>query len=463
MKYHAAWSYDRYEPLFYDGGDIYICRLVPASCSFSFEIKEMPEQTCRVYIRERDKGDYRLCGEMTGTEYTVTGLADLQDYEFFVAAGEKKSRVRLVRTGASFGTVINYLHPDDLQYAFSGRYLCSPSIVRHPDGHLLASMDLFAGEYPQNLTLIFRSDDDGRTWHHLTELFPCFWGKMFLHRGVLYMFGNSTEYGDMQIGRSTDGGKTWSAPVTIFRGSNGKNGEAGVHRTPETVLTYGGRIWNTVEWGSWARGYHAPMVVSAPEDADLLDPESWTFSEPIRYDPTWPGVPAGESTGNIEGALTVFPDGKLYNVMRFDMRKTTPNCGMALIYRVNTEQPEKPLTFVRPMHFMANHSKFIILFDEPSGCYVTLATRFRDAEHANCRNLISLMYSRDMVTWEVGMDIYDKTDCDPQKVGFQYMDFLIEGSDILFDTRVGWNEPRNYHDTNFACFDRIRNFRDYLK
>ena len=76
----------------------------------------------------------------------------------------KKSLVRLARTGDAVGAVVNYLHPDDKAYSFSGQYLCSPSMVRHPEGHLLSSMDLFDYDARQCLTLIFRSDDDGKSW-----------------------------------------------------------------------------------------------------------------------------------------------------------------------------------------------------------------------------------------------------------------------------------------------------------
>lgn len=63
----------------------------------------------------------------------------------------------------------------------------------------------------------------------------------------------------------------------------------------------------------------------------------------------------------------MFPDGKLYDVMRYDMTKTTPNGGMAIIYRVDTEHPEEPLTFVRTMDFYANYAKFEILHDKETG------------------------------------------------------------------------------------------------
>ena len=79
-------------------------------------------------------------------------------------------------------------------------------------------MDVFKGGEAQDLTLIFRSDDDGKTWKYRSELFPCFWGKMFIHRGELYMLGCSTEYGDMLIGKSSDGGVTFGMPTVLLRG-----------------------------------------------------------------------------------------------------------------------------------------------------------------------------------------------------------------------------------------------------
>ena len=128
----------------------------------------------------------------------------------YVESNGKKSRVRLARTGEAVGVVVNYLHPDDRYYGFSGHCLCSPSLVRHPDGFLLSSMDVFEHDGGQCLTLIFRSDDDGQTWHYVSELYPAFWGKMFIHKGELYMTACSTEYADLLIGKSTDGGKTWT-------------------------------------------------------------------------------------------------------------------------------------------------------------------------------------------------------------------------------------------------------------
>ena len=455
MKAHKNWSYAPYRPPFIDCGDIYICRLVALPTSIHLEWLSIGEETYEVFCRVRGGEDFAKVGETKACEFTIEGLTQESEYEFYVQVGKKKSRVRLARCGEVVGTVVNYLHPEDDVYAFSGRCLCSPSLVRHPDGYLLAAMDVFKGGYPQNLEIIFRSDDDGKTWHYVSELFPCFWGKMFLHKGDLYMLGCSTEYGDLLIGKSTDGGKTFTEPTVLFRGQNGKNGEVGVHKNPQPVVEHNGRLWNTMEWGSWGRGYHAVMVMSVPVDDDLLDADNWAFSEPVKYDPNWEGLPKGDSPGNIEGALVVRPDG-FYNIMRYQMGNLTPNYGLILAYKVNTEDPEAPLTFDHAISFPANHSKFMIKQHPVTKKYYSVATRIIDADHSGSRNLLSLMVSEDCEHWEVERDIYDYLEADPQKVGFQYVDFEIEGDEIIFLCRTAMNDACNYHDSNYSTFDRIK-------
>ena len=219
MQGTSTWSYRPYRPPLTEVGDVYICRIAPAEQAVTLEWLPCGNSYTVFYKKRGDDCFIRFC-ETAETACTVTGLCIDTDYELLVTCGEKKSRVRLARCGKAVGTVVNYLHPDDECYAFSGRYLCSPSLLRLPDGGLLASMDLYAPEHPQNLTLIFRSDDNGATWHYQSELMPCFWGKLFLHKGALYMLSCSTEYGDLLIGRSTDGGKSFSAPITLPAGKH---------------------------------------------------------------------------------------------------------------------------------------------------------------------------------------------------------------------------------------------------
>ena len=456
MKGCNRWSYQPYSPLLTEVGDIYISRIVPGIDCIHVEWINPEKKPCSIRIRKRDEGEFAVVGETNGGEWDIAGLEKETDYEFCVTSGDARSRVRLARTGKGIGTVVNYLHPDDEAYSFSGRYLCSPSLLRHPDGYLLASMDVYASGHPQNLTLIYRSDDDGATWHYVSELMPCFWGKLFIHRGELYMMGCSTEYGDLLIGKSLDGGKTFGAPVALLRGSNAKNGNSGVHKNPQNMLYHNGRLYGTLEWGSWKnKEYgHAAMVMSCDSEADLLNPENWHFSRPLRFDrfaPELDGLP--DNTMTIEGTLTVDPAGNLVNIMRFG------KYGKAIVYLVDADDPDAPLTYQRCMDFPANFSKFMIRFDAVSGKYYTVATRVYDPEKPKARNLLSLMRSDDLEKWEVAADLFDHRHEDADLVGFQYVDFSIEGNDIIYLCRTAINGAHSYHDSNYSTFHRIRNFR----
>ncbi|MBE6762720.1 MAG: exo-alpha-sialidase, partial [Ruminococcaceae bacterium] len=48
------------------------------------------------------------------------------------------------------------------------------------------------------------------------------------------------------------------------------------------------------------------------------------------------------------------------------------------------------------------------------------------------------------------------------KIGFQYVDFEIEGDDIIYLCRTAMNNAHNYHDANYSTFHRIKNFRDLI-
>jgi hypothetical protein len=414
-----------------------------------------------VHWRKEGTSAFQTQASTASGTISISGLEENADYEFYVSSGMKKSRIRLVRTGEPVegGAIINYLHPRDNVYQFSGHSLCSPSLVRHPDGFLLASMDVYAANAPQNLSLIFRSDDNGCTWKYVTDLFPAFWTKLFVHRGILYAIACSTEYGDLLISRSVDGGKTFAAPAVLLRGScNSK--EAGVHKNPQLVVEHNGRIWFTLEWGAWAAGYHAPMMASVPVDAELLDTENWTFTPPLPFNPEWPGLAKGVSNGNIEGCPVIAPNGDLLNIMRYDMTKCEPNYGLVVAYKVNTKHPDQPLEFDRVIKFPGNHSKFEIRYDEASGFYYSIISRIRSSEHTLDRNLLSLVSSPDLDDWSLVCDLIDRTDSDPKLVGFQYVDFIIEGSDILYQCRTAMNGANNFHDANYATFHRVKDFRD---
>lgn len=459
MKGIITWSYAPYKPFLTDVGDIYICRIVPSEDKIHLEWLEQCGE-CSVYFRIKEKGEFKLSGRTKKNEFDILGLKTEIDYEFYVEADGRKSRIRLARTGKSVGTVVNYLHPEDDAYSFSGKYLCSPSLVHLPSGRLLTSMDIYAGGYPQNLTLIYSSDDNGETWHYLSELMPCFWGKMFVHKGELYMLSVSTEYGDLLIGKSTDGGRSFSAPIALLRGGNGKNGSEGVHKNPQNMVYHKGRIYGTLEWGSWDnREYgHAAMVMSADENADLMNPDSWSFSYPKKFECFSDELKDLEKpVMTIEGTLITDRDGKLLDVMRFGKR------GSVLAYKVNETDPEAELEYHSLITMDTGFSKFMIKYDDVSERYYSIVSRLYDKEKDWARNLLSLKVSKDLINWDNVCDILDYRNMSADKVGFQYVDFEFDEDDIIFLCRTAFNGAHTFHDSNYSTFHRIKNFRSLMK
>ncbi len=460
MQKSIAWNYSWYKPFLFECGDIYICRVAPGKEYVHFEWKTEEGAVYSIHYRKRGDEQFITVDGITNGEYTLSGLEDLTDYEFYVSCGDKKSIIRLARTGEAVGTVVNYLHPDDIVYDFSGRALCSPCVIRHPNGSLLASMDVFAPDRPQNLCLLFRSYDDGKTWHHLTDLFPCYWPAMFIHNGELYVLGVSTEYGDLLIGKSTDGGETFGAPTVILRGSC-SNKDLGTHRTPQNIYFKDGRLYTSCEWGSWSRGFHAASVISCDATRDLLDASNWSITYPVKYDSSWEGVGDFPSTGCIEGTVVEAPNGKLYNVMRYDMTQSEEKFGKVLAYEINTNDPTAPLKFSHAINLNGNHSKFMIRRDELTGDYFSIINRLTDKNRCCDRRLVSLMRSKDLENWELVMDLFDYRDIALEKdVGFQYIFFFIENDTIYFQCRTALNGARNFHDANYSTFHKIKNFRD---
>ncbi|MBP5273527.1 MAG: hypothetical protein ILO36_01150 [Abditibacteriota bacterium] len=453
MKGTDGWSFAPYTPLHRPerAEGPYITRLAPFAGGFEADIinNSLPGSAHTVYYGKR--GSDAPTAVSARDTVRIEGLEDDTDYELFARdlRGRCSSR-RLVRTGEVPGEVINYLHPEDEEFSFSGRYLCSPSLLRLPSGTLLSSMDVFAPEAPQNLTLLYESRDGGAHWRYVADLFPCFWGKLFMAKGALYMLAVSDEYGDLLIGRSEDEGRTWSAPSVILRGSSNSR-EIGVHRAPMPLLLHNGVFYTDFQYGAWNKNVFYTGVLSVREDADLLDPAAWTVSglwDPLKE----PGI---VRPGGIEGNIVAGPDGRLYDFMRYKR-------GEALVLSFDPQDPEKAPVFDRVAAFPSVDSKFNVIFDSVSGKYISLVNY--DAKiPRTTRNLLSLVWSEDLKDWRLGSHIIDRSYMDPGKVAFQYTDFFIEGGDILFQSRTAMNGAHNFHDADFATFHRLPGFRSRLE
>jgi len=125
------------------------------------------------------------------------------------------------------------------------------------------------------------------------------------------------------------------------------------------------------------------------------------------------------------------------------------------------EDPDAPIEYSHAVLFPGNRSKFMIKKDEISGKYLSIISRRID-EPVTVRNLLSLVASDDLIKWDLVCDLIDRRHDDPKMTGFQYIDFEIEDNDIIFLSRTGMNDPRNFHDANYSTFHVLEGFRNLL-
>lgn len=454
MKCSDAVTWHPYVPLNHpeDREKPFLCRLAPVEDGFLAEWFDStsPDAGHTLHYRAGNGAWNTLA--LTGSVVTVTGLIPDTEYELFVSADTgRESKKRYLRTGAvpEGAVVINYLHPEDPQYKFSGQYLCSPSLARLPDGRLVAGMDVFGSE-GQNLTILFRSEDNGKTWRYLCDVYPFYWATLFVHRGTLYLLGLTTENGNLQISASTDGGEHWRHPAVLLYGADNHCKNGGVHRAPMQVTAFGGRLYTSCEYGSWnPESRHMPGVLSIDENADPMLPENWSCTGFLPYEGKWKEetVTQGDT---MEGNLIRLPDGGLYNVLRW---KT----GEVLALRVHTDDPDRLPDYAGVMKLPVSASMFRIFPYRNGYLLITNHPTGKSAVNAvgAFRNVLSVYYSADFRDWHFVRDIVNREELPDSEVGFQYPCVLLEGDTLYIAVRSAFNQAHSFHDSNYSLFWEI--------
>ncbi|MCX6360438.1 MAG: hypothetical protein NT029_11545 [Armatimonadetes bacterium] len=348
--------------------------------------------------------------------------------------------------------------------ASTGRYVGSPGIAILPNGDYLAKSDLFgpnSGEFEKATTQVFRSRDQGKTWSHVTDIQGLFWASIFVHRGAVYLMGPDRHYGLLVIMRSTDGGATWTEPRDADSGL--LFAEGNYHCAPVPVLRHKGRLWRAMEdntggrtWGITFRAF----MMSAPEGADLLKASSWTSSNRLASSAKWLN---GRFGGWLEGNAVVAPDGRMLDILRV---QTPDHEEQAALVEISPDgktaafDPEAGFTA-----FPGGAKKFTIRWDGRTKLYWSLANyvpaRNRNRPPASTRNTLALICSPDLRAWQVRSIVVQHDDAVTH--GFQYVDWLFEGADIIVASRTAYDDgmggAHNQHDANYLTFHRIKGFR----
>ena len=349
-------------------------------------------------------------------------------------------------------------------------FLGSAGIVALPDGTYLAKHDEFgpgSTEKVAAVTRVYRSTDRGRTWEPISRIDGLFWASLFHHRGAVYVMGTTAghRHGHCVIRRSTDGGRTWTEPKDERSGRLFP--DISYHTAPVPVIVHRGRIWRAMEdekggtkWGTMFRAF----MLSAPENADLLQASSWTASNALEHNASYLEEKFG---GWLEGNAVVDPEGRIVNVLRVSFSAVPEK---AAIVRISADGREATFDPARDfVEFPGGCKKFVIRPDPAGGRYWTLSNAILPA-HAGgkverVRNAAVLMSSTDLRTWTPHhVALYHP---DVASHGFQYLDWLFEGDDLIVVSRTAFDDgvggAENQHNSNYLTFHRVENFRRHVK
>jgi len=321
-------------------------------------------------------------------------------------------------------------------------YVGCPSIAILLDGNYVASHSWFGRGTKNDTSEIFGSSDRGKTWRKLATLKGQWWSSLFVHRGALYIFGVTREYGQIVIRRSHDGGTTWTEPKDKHSGL--LTAADRYHCAPVPLAIHRGRILRAFELAEGARPQWATLVLSAPEDADLLEAANWRMSEVMKH--LWSG------SQWIEGNVVLTPDGELVNVLRTNGQGDdkaaivhVSDDGLALRH-----DREKDL-----INFPGGGTKFTIRFDPETRRYWSIANQQTDPPAF--RNVLVLTSSPDLRNWKVETLLLRHADS--KNHAWQYVDWQLDGDDLVAVSRTAWDDSHNAHDANYFTFHRFANFR----
>lgn len=445
----------------------YVCAVSPFENGFRFEWFDRGSCAAhKVIVHKRESYEAVLEYDISSPSFEINGLERDVTYEFTVWRSDMSasSATRLVRTGISVGKAINYIHPEDTAYSSSGKYLGTPTLCRLPSGRLLAGMDIFGdADDGQHIAILFRSEDNGESWRYVTELSPCFWPRFFVNKGKLYCLAVAEPYGDLIIGCSSDEGDSWSEPVHLV---HGVKGDYGCHRAGNPVINSNGCVYTAFEYGTWKYRSFYHSLLWAAEDADLMKPESWHFTEPAGVNKNFEGMPRANVVTAIEGNAVALPDGEVAVLLRIDpLNMIGSDRNKALLVRRDTRNIEGKLLHERVIDMPCGfRNKFCVRYDADSGKYIALCNEYTE-DGFRGRAVLTLAASDDCVNWTSLKRVIDaRNDIKVlhRDISYSYPDFDFDGDDIIVILRVAANGAKNGHDTNLISFVRIKNYKRYL-
>ena len=215
---------------------------------------------------------------------------------------------------------------------------------------------------------------------------------------------------------------------------------------PANVVVTDGRIWKAVP------GITEKLsLVSAPVDADLLDPASWTVAQGSSN-------AEGEGTIHLEGVTVLARNGSVIHVAPAELPGSGDG-GVALIYSngPNATTFNSRVGAGGGYTELVQHGKFSMVFDAESDRYWSIT----NTAEARPRHILGLYSSYDFSAWRYHGEVIRGPSSHFN--GFQYPDFIVHGDDIVLVSRTAWEDsegqPPRWHDGNIMSFHRVKDFR----
>jgi len=381
-----------------------------------------------------------------------------------------------------------------------------PALEKLASGRLVATMlshDARKEAAQEWLVRVFTSDDGGRTWTHRKNL-PMVDGQPFAAGKAVYVIGGRE---DLFIARSDDGSR-WSDLVPRRTGKQW-------YAFPGPPLRRGGRIYLEKECRTEPvkHGFPvwllAPVVMSAPLDADLTRPEAWTYSNTFGFQdalarygkPNLLGVPFYRVQGRRAGATADemkrlgWGEGNLVEIhdpahvwhaptqrtLHIFLRAETGRAGLGALakavvshdgqMRVDLERAPsgEPVLFI-PLP--GGQGAFNILYDAQTRLYLLVSSQSTDSMRRidtldawhyglpyNERSRIALYYSTNCMDWCQAAVV---ADAGTARHSYFHGSAVIDGEDLLLLMRESDAEATNAHNSNLITFHRLTQFRRWL-